>query len=400
MSLPPGFGRKGEIRVCKLHKSLYGLKQASRQWFIKLSTALQDAGFHHSKSDHSLFVRTHGNSFTALLVYVDAIILSGNNLQDIEEIKAHLTRQFKLKDLGELKYFLGIEIARSKKGIALSQRKYALEILDDVGYLGAKPVNSPMEQNLSLSRDEGEYVKDPSSYRRLVGQLIYLTITRPDLVYVVHILSQYMDKPRTPHLEAAHRVLRYLKQTPGQGIFLSADSPMQLNAFCDVDWARCRDIRRSTTGYYIFLGHSLISWKRKKQTTVSRSSAEAEYRSLALACCEVTWLRYILNDLKVNHSQPVKLYCDNQAALHIASNPVFHERTKHIEIDYHLVREKIQDETIKTFHISTSKQPADVFTKSLGLLQFSNLLRKLGMINIFFNLRGSVKENMQDSRND
>ncbi|KAM1377387.1 hypothetical protein ACFX1Q_038885 [Malus domestica] len=392
MSLPPGFRRKGETRVCKLHKSLYGLKQASRQWFIKLSCALSKAGYQQSKADYSLFVRNHDGKFTALLVYVDDIILAGNNIQAIEDIKSFLTKQFKLKDLGQLKYFLGIEIARSSKGIALSQRKYALEILEDAGYLGAKVATSPMEQNLSLRKDEGQCITDPSSYRRLIGRLIYLTITRPDLVYAVHILSQFMEKPRTPHLEAAHRVLRYIKHTPGQGIFLSARSPIQLNAFCDADWARCRDTRRSTTGYCVFLGESLISWKSKKQNTVSRSSAEAEYRSMAASCCEVTWLKYVLQDLGIKHKHPVKLYCDNQAALHIASNPVFHERTKHIEIDCHLVRERIQSGMIRTSHISTMKQPADIFTKPLSLHQFTTLLHKLGIINIHSNLRGNVKE--------
>ncbi|KAM2039353.1 hypothetical protein ACFX1T_012806 [Malus domestica] len=354
MSLPPGFGRKWETRVCKLYKSLYGLKQASCQWFLKLSLALKQAGYSQSKADYSLFVQNQARKFTALLVYVDDIILAGNNLQDIEDTKFFLMQKFKLKDLGQLKYFLGIEIARSTKGITLSPRKYALEILEDAGYLGVKPASSSMEQNLSLSKDDGDYINDPSSYRRLVGRLIYLTVTRPDLVYAVHILSQFLDKPRTPHLEAAYRVLRYVKHTPGQGIFLPASGSIQLKAFCDADWARCRDTRRSTTGYCIFLGESLVSWKTKKQTTGSRSSAEVEYRSMDTTCCEIAWLKYILRYLGISYSNPVRLFCDNQAALHIASNPVYHERTKHIEIDCHLIREKIQGGIIKTAHIRTS----------------------------------------------
>ena len=165
---------------------------------MKLFSALKAAGFQQSKADYSLFVRSHKGSFTAILVYVDDIILAGNNLQYIEETKQFLAQQFKLKDLGVLKYFLGIEVTRSPTGISLSQRKYALEILEDTGFLGAKPARFPMEQNLALTQFNGALLDDPSSYRRLVGKLIYLTITRPDLVYVVHVLSQFMDKPRQP----------------------------------------------------------------------------------------------------------------------------------------------------------------------------------------------------------
>jgi hypothetical protein len=259
MTLPPGFGRKGETRVCKLHKSLYGLKQASRQWFIKLSGALKAAGFHQSLSDYSLFVRSHHGNFLALLIYVDDVILAGNNLQDIENTKLFLSKQFKLKDLGQLKYFLGIEVARSRHGISLSQRKYALDILDDAGFLGVKPSRFPLEQNVSLTQSDGNLLEDGSTYRRLVGRLLYLTITRPYLTYVVHILSQFMDKPRQPHLDAAYKVLKYIKQTPGQGILLPSTGALQLRAFCDADWARCKDTKRSVTGYCILLGEAPVS---------------------------------------------------------------------------------------------------------------------------------------------
>lgn len=178
-----------------MHKSLYVLKQASRQWFLKLSSALKAAGFKQSWSDYSLFIRNTQGRFRTLLVYVDDVILAGNSLQDIIETKQFLASHFKLKDIGQLRYFLGIEVARSKQGIVLCQRKYALEVLEDAGFLGAKPSRFPVEQNLTLTQGDGAELKDASQYRRFVGRLIYLTFTRPDLVYVVHILSQFMDTP-------------------------------------------------------------------------------------------------------------------------------------------------------------------------------------------------------------
>lgn len=343
MQLPPGFRRQEEkSMVCRLNKSLYGLKQASRSWFHKFSTAIQEDGFHQSRADYSLFTKVSSNSFTVVLIYVDDMIITGNDNNAIAALKNSLRTKFRIKDLGQLRYFLGVEVARSTDGISVSQRKYALDILDEAGLLGAKPSPTPMEENIKLLPTEGDLLKNPSTYRRLVGRLIYLTITRPEITYSVHILSQFMQEPRKPHLDAVHHLLRYLKGAPGQGLYFPAKGNLLLTGFCDADWARCSITRRSVTGYCVFLGGALISWRTKKQTTVSRSSAESEYRAMASITCELTWLKYLLHDLWIEHSQPAKLFCDSQAALHIAANLVYHERTKHIEIDCHVIRERIQ----------------------------------------------------------
>jgi hypothetical protein len=265
MAVPPGFSIKGESQVCRLTKSLYGLKHASRQWFSKFSNSLIAQGFIQSRADYSLFTRTEGSVFIALLVYVDDVVLASNNATAIKQFIAFLNEQFKLKDLGKLKFFLGLEVARSEKGISLSQRKYALEILQDFGLLASKPSKFPMEQNLKLSKCDGPLLDDPTSYRRLIGRMIYLTITRPDLAYMVQHLSQFMDQPRQPHLDTAHRVLRYLKASPGQGLFFSSSLDFRVKAFCDADWAGCVDTRKSITGYCVFIGDAIVSWKSKKQ---------------------------------------------------------------------------------------------------------------------------------------
>jgi hypothetical protein len=244
---------RGRIR-CKLTKSLYGLKQASRQWFAKFSTTLIQHGFLQSKLDYSLFTKVQGKVFIALLVYVDDIVLASNDVDSVTQLIVFLNSKFKLKDLGTLKFFLWLEISRTSKGISLSQRKYILEILEDSGLLAAKPSKFPMETNMKLSRSSGVLLADPTSYKRLVGRLLYLTITRPDISYSVKLLSQFMDSPWQPHMDAATRVLRYLKSSLEQGLFYSASSVPHIKAFCDSDWAGCPDTKRSVNGFCIFFG--------------------------------------------------------------------------------------------------------------------------------------------------
>nr|CAD1842701.1 unnamed protein product [Ananas comosus var. bracteatus] len=326
----------GEQLVCRLNKSLYGLKQASQSWFHKFSSSIQDAGFKQSRTDYSLFTKIPGNSFTAILLYVDDMIITGNDERMITDLKIFLNSRFRIKDLGALKFFLGIEVARSKAEISICQRKYSLDILEETGLLGAKPAKFPIDQTLKLDSTN------------------------------VSTLNQFMQQPRRPHLDAMHRLVRYLKEAPGQGLFFPSQGQLKLSSYCDADWAGCPTTRRSMTGYCIFLGSALVSWKSKKQATVSRSSAEAEYRSMAAVTCELTWLRYLLRDLRIEHPEPVRLFCDNQAAIHIAANPVYHERTKHIELDCHTIRERIQNGEIETAYVQTGRQIADIFTKPLG----------------------------------
>ncbi|XP_028098765.1 uncharacterized protein LOC114298404 [Camellia sinensis] len=327
--------------VCRLNKALYGLKQASCNWFSKFSYAIQKASFTQSKADYSLFTKSKGNTFTAVLIYVHDILITGNNELVIKSFKDFLFQQFHIKDLGNRKYFLGIEGSQSKKGIFISLRKYALDILNDVELLGSRRNSFLMKAYLKLNPDDGNPSHDPTKYRRFVRRLIYLTVTRPNLVYSVQILSQFMQNPQKTHWEVALRVLRFIKGNPDQGLFFPSFNNPTLKAYCDSDWADCETTRRLITGFCVFLGNSLISNKTKKQTIVARSFIEAEYRAMAASCLEITWIWHILEDLKVSQSQPTSLFCDNQAALHIAKNPIFHEHTKYIEIDCHIVREKL-----------------------------------------------------------
>lgn len=379
MLLPPGFQSDTPNQVCRLLRSLYGLKQASRQWNAKLSSALSSMGFRQSKADPSLFIKGRDNSFIAVLVYVDDILVTSPNLQMIDDLKVFLDNAFKIKDLGKLGYFLGIEAKMDDSGLNLCQRKYALDILAEAGFLECKPVNTPMVPGYQLHHNDGTALSDITGYRRLVGRLLYLTATRPDISYAVQQLSQFIDAPTDKHLSAAHRVLRYIKNAPGQGLFYPKGNDLHLNVFSDSDWATCVETRRSITGYCVFLGSALISWKSKKQATISRSSSEAEYRALASTVCEVQWITFILEDLQTPMQKPAVLFCDNKSAVAMAENHVFHEKTKHIEIDCHLVREKVSHGLIKLMPISSSNQVADGFTKPLPVTMFRTFTSKLGI---------------------
>ncbi|GJR06763.1 retrovirus-related pol polyprotein from transposon TNT 1-94 [Tanacetum coccineum] len=305
MKVPQGYAQNlPPNTVCKLTKSIYGLKQANRQWFEKLTTFLIQLGFKQSYVDTSLFTITHKGIQTSLLVYVDDILIVSKDTSFITLIKQHLHTKFSIKDLGPLHFYLGIEFLKNASGLAMTQRKYALELLECADVLNLKPIATPMDPISKLNDTDGYLLLDPSTYRTLVGKLLYLTITRPDLSFTAQGLLTMM---------------------------LSSG-----------DWASCATTIRSVSGYAIFLGHSLISWQSKKQIVVSRSSTKAEYRALADSTCEISWLKCLLQDLNVTVPTPSLVICDNASIIALAKNPIHHARAKHIEIDCHFVKDKIK----------------------------------------------------------
>ncbi|KAL2236391.1 UNVERIFIED_CONTAM: Retrovirus-related Pol polyprotein from transposon RE1 [Sesamum indicum] len=369
-------------KCCRLKRSLYGLKQASRQWNQELTNKLLQFGFAQSLNDYCLFIKGSGTSLIFLLVYVDDLLITGPSESLIQEVKMFLDTAFSIKDLGYAKYFLGLEIARSPSGTSVTQHKYIRDIVADAGFDQCKPAPTPLPLGLKLSSQSSPTLDDPEPFRRLVGRLLYLGFTRPDISCAAQQLSQFVHAPCQIHMDAALHLVRYLAGCPDLGLFIPTAVSSVLTAYCDADWASCVDTRRSLTGYCIFLGDALISWKTKKQSTVSRSTAEAEYRSLGATVCELQWLASLLQDFHINVSTPISLFCDNQAALHIVANPVFHERTKHLEIDCHLIRDKFKSGFILPSHIPGKLQLADVFTKSLPGPSFASFLSKLGLLSL------------------
>jgi hypothetical protein len=383
MSIPPGHPQEAKFGlVCKLKKAIYGLKQSPRAWYAKLSSVLMLNGLKRSNADPSLFVKRSNSGIVVVLIYVDDIVITGDDQNAISNLKILLHNRFAIKDLGTLKYFLGLEVAYSKNGIFLNQRKYVLDLLQETGKFGIKPSDTPTDSGGKLD-DTGALLPDIGQFQRLVGRLIYLTITRPDLSYAVSLVSHFMHAPKAQHMQAVTRILQYLKGSPGRGIWMRKTGHNSITAYTDADWAGSPIDRRSTTGYCTFVGGNLVTWKSKKQSVVARSSAEAEYRAMASTTSEIIWLRALLQDLGYGSSLPTELFCDNQAAMHIASNPVFHERTKHIEVDCHFVRENVQANVIRTTFVPTTQQLADIFTKGLPALKFQEVLSKLGSIDIF-----------------
>ncbi|PKU69888.1 Retrovirus-related Pol polyprotein from transposon TNT 1-94 [Dendrobium catenatum] len=377
MKQPPGFlDAQHPNHVCRLKKALYGLKQYPREWFATLSGHLITLGFKLSSSDTSLFIFHNHNIIMYFLVYVDDIILTGNSPTAIHNLIINLNNRFPMKDLGTISQFLGIQVVPTSYGLHLNQSRFAQTILSRAGMTNCKPVSTPFQPKSSTTLTNSNAFSNPSLYRQLAGSLQYLTLTRPDLSFAVNKVCQHMQNPTIAHFDALKRLLRYLQGTIYTGLPLFRDKPL-LRSFADSDWAGDDTDRKSTSGFCNYLGSSLISWTVKKQTAVARSSTEAEYRALAAAATEVVWIRGLLRELNHDQITPTPLYCDNTSAIALANNPVFHARTKHIEVDCHYIRSYIKDKTLDVHHISTKDQIADLLTKALPAPRFKALSDKL-----------------------
>ncbi|CAN6687056.1 unnamed protein product [Malus baccata var. baccata] len=383
MDFPPGYNAGGKTGVCRLRKSLYGLKQSPRAWFGRFTQVMRRFGYYQSHSDHTLFVKRGSGKVTALIIYVDDMIITGDDSEEMMKLEQNLAAEFEMKNLGDLKYFLGVEVARSSRGIFLSQRKYVLDLLKETGMLGCKPVDTPIVEKHYLGIYPDQEPVDKGRYQRLVGRLIYLSHTRPDIAYAVSVVSQFMHSPSVDHMEAVMRILAYLKSAPGKGVLYESHGHMRIEGFTDADWAGDVTDRRSTSGYFTFVGGNLVTWRSKKQNVVSRSSAEAEYRGMAHGVCEMLWLRKLLESLGFTQKEAMKLYCDNKSAREIAENPVQHDRTKHVEVDRHFIKEKLEKKIVSIPFVNSEEQLADVLTHAVCNRRFGESLVKLGMSNIY-----------------
>lgn len=392
MAQPPGLKDSQHPHyVCKLHKAIYGLCQAPRAWHDALKSFTVSYGFSCSKSDPSLFIYANEGTLAYFLVYVDDLLLTGNNNSFMQEFISSLAQQFSLKNMGAPHYFLGIEIIPTTSGILLSQHKHIRDILERFDMEGAKPSPTPLSATATLQLHDGTPATNATEYRSILGALQYLNLTRPDISFSINKLAQFMHKPTTLHLQHLKRILRYLKNTINHGILLQPTSTHNLTAYSDADWGENTDDRTSTSAYIIFLGSNPISWLSKKQRTVARSSTEAEYRAVATAASEVMWIRNLLSEIRVHQRNPPKILCDNVGATYLCANPVLHSRMKHISMDYHFVREQVQANQLHVSHVSTKDQLADILTKPLPTTKFNDLSSKIRVTNGNFILRGHIR---------
>lgn len=380
---PKGYEVEGaERKVYKLLKALYGLKQAPRAWFSKIESFFINEGFERCLSDHTLFTKkSKDGDILIISLYVDDLIVTGNNEQLIEDFKNSMKKEFDMSDLGCMKYFLGVEVVQSAAGIFISQRKYANEILERFGMNLCKPVKSPIVPGSRLVKDEEGTKVNSTNYKQMIGSLMYLTVTRPDLCYVVSLLARFMEAPTLLHEMAVKRVCRYLKGTTELGILYKREGEETLLAYSDSDYAGDLDDRKSTSGYVFNVNSAAVAWSSKKQPVVSLSTTEAEFIAAAACACQSVWMQRVLGNLGKKKCKCV-IYCDNSSTIKLSKNPVMHGRSKHIDVRFHFLRDLVTDGIVELVHCGSKEQLADIMTKPLKLEQFLKMREQLGLCSV------------------
>jgi hypothetical protein len=360
---PLGYQKQKKEMVYRLKKSLYGLKQAPRAWYSKIKSYFCNEGFVKCAHEHTLFVKQEaGDQIIIVSLYVDDLIFTGNDQKLFDNFKISMEKNFAMTDLGRMRYFLGIEVKQTKEGIFMHQQKYACEILNRFNMENCNNVCNPIVSGNKLKKDETGIACDSTNYKQMVGCLMYLLATRPDLAFLVCLVARFMERPTKIHVAAVKRILRYLKGTTSYGLWYEKGKDDDLAGWSDSDYAGDLDDRKSTSGYVFMIGSKVVSWSSKKQPIFTLSTIEAEFIASANSACQGIWLSRILAQISKDKKSCITIYCDNSSSIKLSKNPVMHGRSKHIDVRFHFLRDLTKDGKIQLVHCPSFEQIADIMT--------------------------------------
>ncbi|WJX67886.1 hypothetical protein P8452_52313 [Trifolium repens] len=330
------------------------------------------------ETNKTLFVKEEKGKLMIAQIYVDDIVFGGMSDQMVKHFVHQMQSEFEISLVGELTFFLGLQVKQMEDTFFIFQSKYAKNIVKKFGIENASHKKIPATIHLKLTKDEKGVDVDQSLYRSIIGSLLYLTTSRPYITFAVDVCARYQAEPKMSHLTQVKRILKYVNDTSDYGILYSHYENSMLVGYCDADWAGSADDRKSTSGGCFFLGNNLISWFSKKQNSMALSTAEAEYIAAGSSCSQLLWMKQILSEYNVKQDV-ITLYCDNLSAINISKNPIQHNMTKHIDIRHHFIRDLVEDNIVILEHVTTENQLADIFTKALDASKFEMLRSKLGI---------------------
>jgi len=346
--------------VYKLKKALYGLKQAPRAWYERLTTYLLTKGFTRRQADRTLFIRNQGTHKLIAQIYVDDIIFGATLDSLAHEFAEEMKQEFEMSMIGELNYFLGLQVKQTIEGIFISQSKYAKDLVKRFGLDGKSRARIPMSTSVKISSDLAGKPVDPSLYRSMIGSLLYLTASRPDIAFSVGVCARFQANPKESHITAVKCIIRWY----------SRETNLVVARYPDADWAGNADDRKSTSGGCFYVGNNLVAWMSKKQASISLSTAEAEYIAAGSYCTQLLWMKTLLGDYRFSQGTMI-INCDNTSATNISKNLIQHSQTKYIDIRHHFLRDLVESEVVSLSFIPTENQLADILTKPLDGSRFS-----------------------------